>query len=301
MVPRMGGERPDRIATAAEHVLKGEPHTQYQHSPVIDEKAGRYNVDCSAFVGLLLQKVAPEHLSLIPKSADERYPRAFEFFDFFQGPQAPGWKRIERLEEAKRGDLISWRTSDIRPRHDTGHVLVVARSPEFNTAAEAWDVAVHDSSPAAHFDDSRQRGGTYHPGIGSGVLRFRVDTKGVPIAFQFGPGSKFHGMAIAIARLENRSHAKETEASGAEQRTTLSEPPRGAGSSGHRIERAPVANEVLERDEFAFTTYALASTEGMLLLPMTIACWGPGQRIPQSIGNGAATYNLAGGVVFRNL
>jgi hypothetical protein len=64
--------------------------------------------------------------------------------------------------------------------------------------------------------------------------------------------------------------------------------------------RAPTANEVLAAGEFAFTTYALAANTAMLLLPTTFACWGPGQTIPASIGNGTSTYTLVGGVVFRN-
>ena len=74
-----------------------------------------------------------------------------------------------------------------------------------------------------------------------------------------------------------------------------------AAAFGHRIDRAAVANEVLGAGEFAVTTYALASTGGMLLLPTTLACWGPGQKIPQSLGNGVQQLTVSrGGVVFRN-
>jgi hypothetical protein len=64
------------------------------------------------------------------------------------------------------------------------------------------------------------------------------------------------------------------------------------------VERAAAAGEVLNVGEFALTTYALAAGEARLVLPTTLAIWGPGQQVPASLGNGATTYNFAGGVVF---
>jgi len=69
---------------------------------------------------------------------------------------------------------------------------------------------------------------------------------------------------------------------------------------GHRVERATVADEVLADGEFAFATYALSSRDSMLLAPISLACWGPGQRILQSLGAGTTAYSLVGGVVFGN-
>jgi hypothetical protein len=70
--------------------------------------------------------------------------------------------------------------------------------------------------------------------------------------------------------------------------------------NGIYIERAAVANEVLGDGEFTVATYALASKEGMLLAPTTLACWGPGQTVLPSVGNWPTVYNLVGGVVFGN-
>jgi hypothetical protein len=76
--------------------------------------------------------------------------------------------------------------------------------------------------------------------------------------------------------------------------------PPGAAIGGHRIERATVANEVLQAGEFALTTYMPTTQDSVLLPPTTLACWGPGQKVPQFLGNGATSYWLVGGVVFRS-
>ncbi|MNC99220.1 hypothetical protein D3C83_174270 [compost metagenome] len=55
-----------------------------------------------------------------------------------------------------------------------------------------------DSSNIRHYNDSRQFPAG---GIGSGEIRFRVDSFGRPIQFQFGPGDSWFPSQIAIGRL----------------------------------------------------------------------------------------------------
>jgi hypothetical protein len=299
------------VAAAAERLLEQVRHTHYQHDAVVDETAGRYDVDCAAFVGVLLESIAPEHFASFPRTGDERYPRAFEIFDHLSAsPPPPGWRRVATIEEARPGDVISWRTPKVTAGRDTGHVLIVAKAPVFHGHTHAWTVHAYDSSNVAHHDDSRERAGKYHSGLGEGAIRFKVDASGAPTAFQFGPQAEFHTVPIVIARLHEMPHPKKKAPHARE-----SAPPAhaahaphagahpahaAAAAAGHRVVRAPAANEVLGEGEFAFTTYALAGNGAMLLLPTTFACWGPGQTIPASMGNGSSTYNLVGGVVFRN-
>jgi hypothetical protein len=294
------------IADEAERVLKRARHTGYRHDPVVNAKAETYEVDCAAFVALLLEAVAPEQLARISKSDDERYPRAFEVFDFLHGNLSPGWTRVASVAEVDRGDVMAWRTTKVVAGHDTGHVLIVAQRPTYDAASKTWTVHVYDSSSIAHHDDSRERGGNFHPGPGSGAIKLRADAHGAPIAYQLGPHADFHTVPIVVARLHETTSAesrktagdaKPERQSGADSPTSTAPP---AASAGHRIERAPVAGEVLGRGEYAITTYVLASSDAMLLAPSVVGYWGPGQAIPPTLGRGSAAYALAGGVVFRN-
>jgi hypothetical protein len=149
---------------------------------------------------VLLENVAPALLTRIPKAKGARYPRAFELFDFLSSPEA-GWRRVETLAAAKRGDLICWRRPAVGSG-DTGHVMVVGCAPAFDATLQTWTASVYDSSDVVHFDDSRASAGAYHAGVGRGALRFRVDASGRPVAFQFGPGDSFHTLPILVRRLD---------------------------------------------------------------------------------------------------
>jgi hypothetical protein len=190
------------LANEAARVLAACRSTTYTYVPVVDPARGVYDLDCSAFVGLLLEIVAPALLARIPRAPGARYPRAFELYDFLASPE-PGWSCVETLDAARRGDLICWRLPAIGSG-DTGHVMVVADTPTFDGSLQTWSVSVYDASDIVHFDDSRMSAGTYHSGIGRGALRFRVDTEGRPVAFQFGPGDSFHTLPLLVARLDRQ-------------------------------------------------------------------------------------------------
>jgi hypothetical protein len=271
----MARARGDLIAREAELIVNGIRQT------------GLDEVDEGVFVSLVLENVAPAEFARIPKPADKRHPTAAEFYEFFATHPLQGWQRVAKLAQARAGDIIAWKD----PRGGRAHVALLARASEHDQKARLWTVHVHDSSSEAHFEDSRGRSGKY--GVGSGALKFRVAPNGAPTAVQVGPDSEFHSLLqIAIARLTDEAQIEETP--------SKFRAPDAAAPFGHRVERAAVANEILQDGEFAIATYALASSDGLLLLPTTLAYWGPGQEISQSVGKGAATYSLVGGVVFRN-
>jgi hypothetical protein len=65
---------------------------------------------------------------MIPKEANQRRPRAFEYYVFFSSltPESTeGWHRIDFLRDARRGDIIAWRFPKVEKGHDAGHVFVV--------------------------------------------------------------------------------------------------------------------------------------------------------------------------------
>jgi len=299
----------DALAAAAQRILEHARHTRYESRPVIDAKTGTYEVDGAAFFALLLESVSPEHLALIPKEASERYPRAFEVFDFLHGESAHGWRHVESLAQAERGDVIVWTPAKAAAGHDAGHVLVVAKAPELHDkATHVWSVHAYDSSPSAHHDDSRQHGAKFRAGVGEGGVRFKVDASGAPVAFQLGPHADFHTGRIVVARLHELPSAKkrttphnDRDHNHAHDEARHSAPPPSPGpGAAHSVERGAVANEVLKRGEYAITTYVIAAADAMLLPPAVLAYWGPGQTVPASVGQGSASYTLAGGVVFRH-
>ncbi len=196
---------PAQLAAQAETIVNTLQQTQYQYTEQIDPDTGVYDCDCSAFVGYLLQTLAPGHYSLIPKELAQPRPRAFEYHDFFTTltPTSPGgWHRILFLPDAQRGDILSWRFPDIEKGHDTGHVVILGDTPH-EVQPGVFAVRVYDAANAAHFEDTRGSGpGQFPTGVGTGFLNFQVDAEGKPTAFQFAPADSFDVESIVIGRPE---------------------------------------------------------------------------------------------------
>jgi hypothetical protein len=193
-----GGEN---IAEAAENLIGDLRETRYQHQTYVVPAEGIYDMDCSGFVDYLLKRVAPQQYANLPIETGHARPRAAMYFDLFHGlPEnpAPGWKSIDRLADAQRGDIIAWslEASTQKPG-DTGHVVIVA-SPPVPANKREYRVEVYDSSGIHHDDDSRPKATS---GIGKGVITFKVDERGIPVGFQFNSLAHFHLEPIAIGRL----------------------------------------------------------------------------------------------------
>jgi hypothetical protein len=108
------------------------------------------------------------------------------------------------LSDARAGDIIAWRFPTIETGQDTGHVLFVAETPTVD-AAGIFLVRAYDSAATPHFDDTRGNGpGEFPNGVGSGIINFKVDGAGRPIAFLFSPpeSAEYSFLQIAIGRAE---------------------------------------------------------------------------------------------------
>jgi hypothetical protein len=193
--------RGENLADAAQQLLTGIHETHYQHKTYVVESAGIYDMDCSGFVDFLLKRVAPERYADLPIEPGHARPRAAIYFDLLSGLRRhdlPGWKAIDRLADAQRGDIIAWELEAATQRPgDTGHVVIVAGSPVLAGAVE-YQVAVYDSSGIHHDDDSRPKETS---GIGKGVILFQVDDRGAPVAFRFNSHAHLHLEPIAIGRI----------------------------------------------------------------------------------------------------
>ena len=214
--------RRKEVAAAAALIVRSTRHTRYQHEPAIDPETGTYNLDCAEFVSYVLRGVTPEHYARIPKEPTQPCPRALEYSDYLQSltydptngwrrsyeiddadvhEAVQGWRRVARLSEVRRGDVIAWRFARWSAGGDTGHVLLVAEKPAL-AANGVMAVRVYDSSRVPHFEDSRERSGEFESGVGMGTLLFRVGRSGAPTAVQFAPSDRFQALPIVIGRLE---------------------------------------------------------------------------------------------------
>jgi hypothetical protein len=193
--------REQNIADAAEKLIGDIRETHYQHKTYVVQRAGIYYMDCSGFVDYLLKRVAPEQYAVVPVETGHPRARAAMYFDLFHGlldhPVA-GWKSIERLADARRGDIIAWALEASTPKPgDTGHVVIVA-APPVQAGGSEYRVQVYDSSGIHHDDDTRPKGTN---GIGEGVILFKVDDRGVPIGFRFNSHAHPHLEPIAVGRI----------------------------------------------------------------------------------------------------
>jgi hypothetical protein len=118
---------PERLASRAEFIVNNFVQTDYQHSENIDA-AGIYDCDCSEFMGFVLQGVAREHHAMVPLEPGEPIPGALEYYTFFTSSTletAGGWRRVNSLHGARRGDIIAWSRT---PRPIAARFLLWSRS-----------------------------------------------------------------------------------------------------------------------------------------------------------------------------
>ena len=68
----------DPVAAEAEAILLSVVHTVYQHDTYVDVETGTYDMDCSGYVGYVLQRIAPRHYQTIPSDSAAGRPLARE-------------------------------------------------------------------------------------------------------------------------------------------------------------------------------------------------------------------------------
>lgn len=195
--------QPSSPLTARAHrMLESMKETSYQHTTKIDEAAGEYHCDCSGLVGYLLRKDLPEHFRAIRFPEKSKRPRAVHFTDHFLSAPTMAekdtlWLRVERLVDARAGDLIAWKKDPQPETGSTGHVVLVDGSP-LRVAENLYSVVIIDSTTSPHLEDTRKPG---TGGVGRGTLFIRTDDAGRPVSrshkSEKGPFVKF---PMAIGR-----------------------------------------------------------------------------------------------------
>lgn len=182
-LPRSGVQPPPATARGArvlevlDRVRSGLRQTRYQPATVVRERDGLYLWDCSGMAAWVLRRAAPHAMRAITRAR----PVARDFVGVIErAPTARprgGWQRIERVEDARPGDVFAWRRPRGFPSRNTGHVGFVVEAPiPVPAIPGAWAVRIADSTSWGHEDDTRPSDGV--GGFGMGTLVFLTDAAG---------------------------------------------------------------------------------------------------------------------------
>ncbi len=120
-------------------VLSQVRNTRYTGSYTVDEETGRFELNCSGFLSLLLYEVNPSALATVDRSGKHYRPRAEDFHRSIlrAGPKGDGtgWLQVERVSDLRPGDVVAWlRPAERSVSSATGHVMVALASPRLNPA-----------------------------------------------------------------------------------------------------------------------------------------------------------------------
>ncbi|MGB8645862.1 MAG: hypothetical protein WCF84_11540 [Anaerolineae bacterium] len=172
-------------------------NTSYQHKDILVTWAGVNGAtdyvsyaDCSGWMNALLTQT----FGLTPVDFAQwlgaRRPLAKDYFAAIGNRR--GLTPVTRIADLQAGDLIVIRYLNSAPGDNTGHVLLAAAAPQPHPATKPlvndtrqWDVAVIDSSESGHgkADTRRLADGSYHDGVGQGVMRLYTDNGGTLVGY----------------------------------------------------------------------------------------------------------------------
>ncbi len=184
----------------ADRILHNVKKTHYQHNLLFNETSGTYLCDCSGLVDYVLGRVAPDALAKIKTHSKTHHPKekrplAQDYYEYFTelkagsaGATSSGkWSAVKKLTDATKGDVIAYKYTKAADKPDTGHVMIIAGTPE-PTGQHYWKhltwkqykVRVIDSANSGHDEDKRTKTSN---GVGAGFMYYYVDSSGTPVGF----------------------------------------------------------------------------------------------------------------------
>lgn len=203
-------EKSHDVLQQAMHVLHSARSTAYTHRTTVEEAEGKFEFDCSGFVGYVLGQSQPAALAEL-RGATKKRPLAKHFVTFFQNlPAGSAWRRVERASELAPGDMIAWLRPDDVVTKNTGHVMIVRGQPLRDAQhPDVWAVPIIDSTAVPHgAGDSRKATGA--TGLGTGEVLLIVDENEIPIGYRWSRGTKatLHRTTIALAGVRPRPRSE---------------------------------------------------------------------------------------------
>ncbi len=178
----------------------------YSHDTYMNESTGTRRTDCSGFVAYALKRVLFDAYERVPHPNTFK-PLANDWYSYLSTryttpstQETTRWRKIAKVPELVRGDLVVWLQPQNVSGDNTGHIMVVAGTPTRGRASE-WLVRIIDSTTAPHANDTR---GTTRTGIGSGTVGLQVDGSDRPIAYYWRGGLSYNAYTtpIAMGRIE---------------------------------------------------------------------------------------------------
>ncbi|HJL16868.1 MAG TPA: hypothetical protein RMH99_14485 [Sandaracinaceae bacterium LLY-WYZ-13_1] len=173
----------ERVMEVLSRVRRNLRDTRYRHQRRVREHRGQYHFDCSGMVQWVLSRAARRSMVDLPE--DQR-PLAIHFV--WQIERAPtdrfrgGWRRIERIEDVRPGDVFAWERPEDFESRNTGHVGFVVGPPRpVPGSPHVYTVRIADASRYVHQDDTRPWPGP--GGFGLGTVAFVTDAEGRPTGY----------------------------------------------------------------------------------------------------------------------
>lgn len=176
--------------------------TEYSHQRQVDALLGRYHFDCSGMVDWILQHSAPSAAQSVREEGAAR-PLAANFHGAIATSPTKdtrrGWLRIERVQDARPGDVIAWLRHSEQQSRSTGHVAILVHSPvRLPGYDNAYLLRIADSTSVRHANDTRQ--GLEDGGFGLGTIVVVVDERGHPVGYGWmatrSPRIRFTSIAV---------------------------------------------------------------------------------------------------------
>ncbi len=182
------GSRNQAILERLKRIFETLSESKYSHETLVDERAGRYEFDCSGLVSWVLRRTAPgAHGVVVGRSRNGR-PLARDYYREIAatrpGPRTPrGWARVTRVDEASAGDVIAWLKPEEVRSTNTGHVAFLLAAPRpTDLIPGGFLLRIADASRYQHDDDDRSQSG--RTGFGSGTILVVADAEtGGPSAY----------------------------------------------------------------------------------------------------------------------
>ncbi|WP_281320463.1 hypothetical protein [Polyangium sp. y55x31] len=161
--------------------------TRYVHVTRVDERAGRYDFDCSGMAAWVLSRAAPAAHAAVMRRNGRGRPVARDYHDVIAAapkdhPRGP-WLRVARMADVRPGDIIAWRKPATVVSQNTGHVAFVVAPPQrLDRAGHRYLVRIADATSIPHGDDTRAE--HKRSGFGYGTILLYLDEPhGEPTGF----------------------------------------------------------------------------------------------------------------------